>query len=124
MEQYLRSAELHARGLDSFSRDTPSLLTAVHLVDWDSGRQIWPPLRPSIASAFATTMVPASGRRFSPEWWKDSEQGAARQQAERRHMANYYARTTKEQEDRDNAEARECFLEQQERLTVNRPLKP
>jgi hypothetical protein len=35
--EHLLSAELHARRLDGFSRDTPSLLTSVHLVDWDSG---------------------------------------------------------------------------------------
>jgi hypothetical protein len=38
-------------------------------------------------------------------------------------MADYYARTTKEQEDRDNAEARERFLAQRQQLSVNRPLK-
>jgi hypothetical protein len=30
---------------------------------------------------------------------------------------------SKEQEDRQNAEARESFMEQQQRLSVNRPLK-
>jgi hypothetical protein len=38
-------------------------------------------------------------------------------------MADYYARMTKEQEDRQNA-AREAFLEQQQRLSVNRPPRP
>jgi hypothetical protein len=38
-------------------------------------------------------------------------------------MADYYARTTKDREDRDNAEARERFLVQQQQLSVNRPLK-
>jgi hypothetical protein len=38
-------------------------------------------------------------------------------------MADYYARLTKEQDERQNREARESFMEQQERLTVNRPLK-
>ena len=41
--EHLGSAELHARGLDRFTRDAPSLLTSVVLFDWDSGRQIWPP---------------------------------------------------------------------------------
>jgi len=39
-------------------------------------------------------------------------------------MADYYARMTKEQEERENAEARERFLEQQQRLTANRPPRP
>ena len=47
----------------------------------------------------------------------------AAQQVERQRMADYYARTTKEQEDRENAEARERFLAQQRQLSVNRPLK-
>jgi hypothetical protein len=33
------------------------------------------------------------------------------------------ARLTKEQDDRQNREAREHFLAQQQRLSVNRPLK-
>src|SRR5262249_42186961 len=56
LEQHLRSAELHARGLESFS--TPSLLTSVHLFDWDPGHQICPPPRPSMASAFAAVEPP------------------------------------------------------------------
>jgi hypothetical protein len=38
--EHLDSAELHARGLDRFTRDAPSLLTSLCLFDWDSGRQI------------------------------------------------------------------------------------
>jgi hypothetical protein len=38
--EHLVSAELHARGLDRFTRDVPSLLTSVCLFDWNSGRQI------------------------------------------------------------------------------------
>jgi predicted ATPase len=42
--EHLLSAELHARGLDRFTRDTLSLLTSVCLFDWDS--------RPSAALGF------------------------------------------------------------------------
>jgi hypothetical protein len=120
----LLSAELHARGLDSFSNNMPSLLTAVHLIDLDTGRQIWPPPQPSMAAAFAAIAMPSYGRRFSADWWKDNERRAAAQRVEQQRIADYYARTTKEQEDRENAEARERFLEQQRRLTVNRPPRP
>ena len=73
-----------------------------------------------MASAFATSMVPA----YNPaDWANNYERRAAAQQRERQYMADYYARTTKEQEDRDNAEARERFVAQQERLTINCPLK-
>jgi hypothetical protein len=120
----LLSAELHARGFDSFSNNMPSLLTAVHLIDLDTGRQIWPPPKPSMAAAFAAIAMPSYGRRFGADWWKDNERRAAAQRAEQQRIADYYARTTKEQEDRENAEARERFLEQQQRLTVNRPPRP
>jgi hypothetical protein len=83
------SAELHARGLDSFSYNTPSLRTAVHLVDWDSGREIWPPPPPSMAAAFAaTSMVPA----YNPTDWHNDERRAKAQQQKRQQMADYYAR--------------------------------
>jgi hypothetical protein len=107
--EHLLSAELHARGLDGFTRDVPSLLTSVHLSDLDSGQQAWPPKRPSMAAVVAASMLPASGRRFSGDWWKDREEGVARQRAEQQRMADYYARTTQEQEDCENAEARERF---------------
>jgi hypothetical protein len=38
-------------------------------------------------------------------------------------LADRYARLTEEQEARQNAEAREAFLAQQQRPSVNRPLK-
>ncbi len=113
VKQHLLSAELHARRLDSFSRDTPSLLTSVCLVDWDSGRQAWPPQKPAMASAVAAAMVAASSRRFSGDWWKESEQGAARQRAEQQRIADYYGRTTRGQEERENREARERFVASQ-----------
>jgi hypothetical protein len=102
MEQHLVSAELHARGRNSFSRDTPSLLTSVCLFDWESGRQICPPQRPSMASAFGA-MVPAQPRSFTADWAKDNERREAAQQAER--MAVYYARLSWEQDERQNKEA-------------------
>jgi hypothetical protein len=77
-----------------------------------------------MAAAFAAIAMPSYGRRFSADWWKDNERRAAAQRVEQERIADYYARTTKEQEDRENAEARERFLEQQRRLTVNRPPRP
>jgi len=82
VEQHLLSAELHARGLDGLSYNTPSLLTSVCLFDWDSGRQICPPPRPSMASAFAATAMLACDRRFTADWAKDNDRRAAGQEAE------------------------------------------
>jgi hypothetical protein len=68
----------------------------------------------SVRSRVAIGASPPTGRKTA----------TGVQQAEKQRMANFYARTTKKQEERENAEARERFLEQQQRLTVNRPIKP
>jgi hypothetical protein len=96
----------------------------ISVFDWDSGREIWPQRRPSMASGFAATAMPGYGRRFTADRWKDNERHAAGQRLEQQRMADFYAGLTQEQEERENAEARERFLAQQERLTVNRPPKP
>jgi hypothetical protein len=112
--EHLVSAELHARGLDRFTRDTPSLLTSVVLFDWDSGRQIWPPM----AAAFVAAVPAYDNRRFSADWAKDNDRRAAVQQADQQRVGDYYARTTKEQEDRENREARERFIASQRKNNV------
>ena len=66
--------------------------------------------------------MPGSDRRFSGDWANDSDRHVAAQQAERQRIADYYARTTKEQEARENAEARERFIAQQQ--TISRASKP
>jgi hypothetical protein len=43
--------------------------------------------------------------------------------AEQQRHADYLARMTREQEERENKEARERFLAQQQQLSVNRPVK-
>src|SRR5262249_26480283 len=109
--EHLLSAELQARGLDSFTRDMPSLLNSVVLFDWDTGRPIWPPPRPSLAAAFvATSMVPA----YNPTDWHKDERRAKAQQQERKLMA----RTSREQEERENREARERFAESQRKRLI------
>jgi hypothetical protein len=112
VEQYLFSAELHARGCNSFSRDTPSLLTSVHLVDWDTGRQICPPPKPSLAGAFAAA-VPVYDRRCTADWAQDNERRAEAQRAEGQRHADFLVLQTKDQEERENREARERFDESQ-----------
>jgi hypothetical protein len=108
--QSVRDPELIARNLDGFDRERPSLLAEVHLLDWNTGRQIWPPPRPSISAAFAATLVPAGN---SADWANNYERRAAAQQRELRYIADYYARTTREQEARENREARERFVASQ-----------
>jgi hypothetical protein len=108
-EHYLRSAELHARKLESFTNNTPSLLTSVHLFDWDTGDQIWPLRRSPLASGFAATSMRVCDRRFTADWAKDNDRRAAARQAEQQRTADFFARQTQQQEQRDNAEARERF---------------
>jgi hypothetical protein len=108
--EHLVSAELHARGLDRFTRDVPSLLKSVCLFDWNSGRQIWPPPRPPMAAAFAATFVPANN---PADWANNYEQRAASQERERQYMADFYVRQTQQQEERENREARERFAASQ-----------
>jgi hypothetical protein len=64
-----------------------------------------------MAEAFAAAMVPAYGRRCIADWAKENERRAAGQRAEQQRMADYYAHTTREQEERENREARERFAE-------------
>jgi hypothetical protein len=106
VEQHIHSAELHARGLASFSQTTPSLLSSVHLLDWDTGHQIWP-LR-SLPSGFAATGMLACDRRFTADWAKDNDRRVAAQ-TEQQRRADFYARQTQQQEQRENTEARERF---------------
>jgi hypothetical protein len=122
--QYLASAELHARGRKSFSGDMPSLLSSVRLFDWETGCQICPPRRPSMAAAFAETAIPPYDQRFTADWAQDNDRRAAAQRAEGQRHADHLGRLSREQEARQNAEARETFLAQQQQLSVNRPLKP
>jgi hypothetical protein len=113
--QSVRDPELIARNLDGFNRERPSLLAEVHLLDWDSGRQIWPPPKPSMAAAFAASMIPA----YDPaDWANNYEKRAAAQQRERQYVSNFYQRLTKEQEERENREARERFAASQLRTSV------
>ena len=69
-----RDPELIARNLDGFDRERPSLLAEVHLLDWNSGRQIWPPPGPSMAAAFAATFC----QPVTPPTWRTTTTGVPR----------------------------------------------
>ena len=73
-----------------------------------------------MASAFAATAMASYDRRFTADRAKDDERHAAAQQAERQLMADYYARLTHDQEERENKEARERFAEGQRNKQVGR----
>jgi hypothetical protein len=69
--------------------------------------------RPCPGRTFAATAMPGHDRRFTADWAKDNERRAAAQRVEQQRHADYLARLTKEQEERENAEARERFAESQ-----------
>jgi hypothetical protein len=65
---HLASVELTARGLDRFTRDTPSLLNTLTLFDLPSGKQLWPQVAPRDMALF-NPVVPADPVH-SPDWWR------------------------------------------------------
>ena len=71
-----------------------------------------------MASAFAATAMPGYDRRFTGDWAKDNERRAAGQQAEQQRMADYYRRLDQEQEERENAEARERLAAGQRKNSI------
>jgi hypothetical protein len=106
----LLKPELIARGLEGFTINQPSLINEVKLPAFEPGKpQAWPPPQPSMAAAFAATVPGYDPRRFSADWAKDNERRAAVQRAEQKHMADYYARATREQQERYFAAVRERF---------------
>jgi hypothetical protein len=72
-----------------------------------------------MAAAFAAIAMPSHDRRFTADWAQENERRAAGQEPERQLMTNYYARLTKDQEERDNAEARERFAESQQETATS-----
>jgi hypothetical protein len=70
-----------------------------------AGHQIRPPPQPSLTAAAAAIAMPSlNDWRFTADWAKESERRAAA----RRH-ADFLARLSREQEERENKEAHERF---------------
>jgi hypothetical protein len=85
----LLEVELHARGLDAFTRDEPSIITELlKLPNWgDSARMAWPPPRVFDQSMFAP-VVSGDPRLYTGRWhevWE--EQAAAAREREEREAA-------------------------------------
>jgi hypothetical protein len=107
----LRSAELVARGLQHFTRDTPSLTERTALPDPDnSAALLWPPPQLPLGVAVAMSMGNAASggfgdpRRYSDRWWEVAQEDEQRRQIESERLTKYYEQTTREQETRINAE--------------------
>jgi hypothetical protein len=80
----LLSVELHARGLENYTRDNPSLIKSMVLLDFDSGKQVWPPPQTSVAAAYASgsTDFRKHPDEFGPNWFvaRDAEEARLRRQ--------------------------------------------
>jgi len=75
---HLLGPELVARGLQSFSRDAPSIIEKTALPSWEpGGKPLWPPPRQFDPSKFAPVLYDP---RFSWEWWKVAEEKRAIEQ--------------------------------------------
>jgi hypothetical protein len=99
----LVSTELKARGLEHFTIADPCITKATVLPDCErSAKQAWPPPRQFDPATFAP--VPYD-RRYSHEWWKVSEEETRAIQAERERITAHYAAMTRQQAEREAAEA-------------------
>lgn len=91
----LLGAELVARGLEDFTRDTPSIGKELKLPDFKHGdRMAWPPPRTPLAVLVAMSMTPAHDPRlFSGDWAQAQKDDNSRRAANE-------ARWAKEEEKR------------------------
>jgi hypothetical protein len=105
----LRGVELTARGLGGFSRDEPSIAKTTHLIDWSTGREVWPPPEPAFGAAFVQSMVSSLSAGIGPvgpgwELPEIRERVAAERAAEREKLAKHYTEMTRTQEQRNREE--------------------
>jgi hypothetical protein len=114
IDRRLRSVELTARGMGSFSRDQPSLSSQTILPRWDaSARNLWP-ARPatSLAAEVAASML-APPHPY-PQGWGDPVERERRREAIERDQARsatFHESAARDEEDRKNTEAREQFAQ-------------
>lgn len=105
---HLRTAELEARGLESFRRDRPSIAHELKLPDWEnSDRMAWPArqLGGGIAASYAEIAPPgAYDRRYSADWWRDADARQAAQQEEAKRVSDYYEGKERERKQREELE--------------------
>jgi hypothetical protein len=99
VQLHLLGAELIARELERFTRDVPSLLQVVTLFDFDSGKQVWPPIQKRDMSMFDPQRY--ADPRASKDWYKFAEANAAHNRAESKRVADYYEKQNKDREARE-----------------------
>jgi hypothetical protein len=106
ISRHLRSAELVARGLESFGRDNPSLTQELKLPDWEQPTKLaWPPPQVPLGVLVAQSM--ASAPHPGGNWWQHNQERAAAVREEQQRVSDYYADQARRHEERENAEAQE-----------------
>jgi hypothetical protein len=94
---HLTGSELVARELERFSRDVPSLLQAVTLFDFHTGKRVWPPVQKRDMSMFDPQRY--ADPRASRDWWKFAEADAAHAKAESARVQEYYEKQQRKREE-------------------------
>jgi hypothetical protein len=80
--RYLFGVELSARNLESFTITSPSIAQRLQLPDIEhSDRMAWPLPQPSLAAAYAMSMLPQHDRRSTADWAAAQEEDKARRAA-------------------------------------------
>jgi hypothetical protein len=86
---HLRSAELEARDLESFTRDAPSITKELRLPDWEQPtKTVWP--RPQTPLAVLAMQGMPALPHPGANWWQGREQRATAQRVEQERVAAYY----------------------------------
>ena len=116
--------EFKARRLDGFTADVPSLLEFVHLPDWQSGKEIWPPFQPPFAAQFVLPVPQHPGAHgVRPGIW---QRNSAERVAEQARMAAHYATQAAEQEiarKQNSSRKLDCLVKGVGRTCSTRPKK-
>jgi len=104
----LLSAELVARGLESFSREQPPLGKELALPDWRQPTQLAWPARPrkplSVLMAEAIAFNPPQPRPLTPQYGAERAVAVA---AEQEAVARFYDERARERQARENAEVQQ-----------------
>jgi hypothetical protein len=103
---HLAGPEQEARGLESFSRDTPSLIKTIQLFDF-SGKQVWPPKRTPLGVLVVQGMQPVHDPRYTAVWAQARGERDDAIKAEQQRVAEYYDNQQRLKERREAAEAQE-----------------
>jgi hypothetical protein len=116
-EAPLQTVELHARGLDAFSRSQPSISATVQLPDWtDSQRMVWPPPRVPMGVLVAASMAPSYSPATTDQWATVRGERDEAIKSEQQRVVDFYDNQQRQQRLKEEREAREA----QERATPPR----